>query len=373
VWAETRLKRLAYCGRVMAGSADGSAAGVAVKLTGSGDAARAGFSGLQTCGSTWACPVCSEKIQAVRQREVAEAIRAWQASGGAVLFGTLTMRHNSGHRLSALWDAISPAWNRTTSGAGASWSGGKRTRGDKDRFGIAGMIRLVEVKHGDNGWHPHIHFLMFVRSELTSSDLADLSGRLFSRWETALARRGFSVVLEHGIDLRPVTNGDTALGDYFAKSTYRATTAGAAAYEVTASQSKRAGKGGRSPFDLLADLVRDGDERDLNLWHEWEESSAGRRQLTWSHGFRALLVELGADFDAVEQTDEVVAEEADLDGDVLFVFTAEEWKVGRWAWRRCELLDAAEDGSLYSLLDGVRGAGAVGWSAQRRRERRRAA
>ena len=315
--------------------------GVSVMVTGSGADARGGLSGVQTCGSVWACPVCSEKINAGRQSELDAGITAWLAAGHSVLFLTLTLRHNKGHRLADLWDAISPAWNRTTSGAGVAWNGGKYDQGDKSRFGIKGYVRLVETKHGANGWHPHVHALLFIEKALVPAEIADLRGRLFARWEKALADRGFSVLEGVGVDLRPVTAGD-ALADYFTKNTYGLTPSGAA-YEVTGSHSKRLGKGGVTPFQLLERMVNEGDEKDLERWHEWEAASHGRRQLTWSRGMRDLLA-LG-----VEETDSELAEK-ELPGVVAVVLSRDEWVNGRWWERVPELLDAVEAGTLPELL-----------------------
>jgi hypothetical protein len=285
--------------------------------------------------------VCSEKVNAGRQAELTAGIAGWIAAGKTVLFGTLTMRHNKGHRLADLWDAIGPCWNRTTSGSGRQW------KEDKASFGIAGYVRVVETKHGANGWHPHVHFLLFLDAPLASSSITDLSARMFARWETALADRGYSVVESVGIDLRPVQGGDK-LADYFTKGTY--TTATGAAYEVTGSHSKKAGKGGRTPFELLAAVVNQGDADALDLWHEWEKASKGRRQLTWSRGLRALLA-LG-----VEKSDVELVED-DNGGTEEASIGKKSWKwIAREPHRVCELLEAVESDQsgwkLHRLLTG---------------------
>jgi hypothetical protein len=290
--------------------------------------------------------VCSEKINAARQAELETGISNWLDAGHAVVFGTLTMRHHKGQRLADLWDAVSPAWNRTTSGAGVAWNGSKRRGGDigdKARFGIREYLRVVEVKLGDNGWHPHIHFLLFLESELSGAELRDLESRMFARWEAALARKGYSVVREVGIDLRPVAAGErNGISDYLTKNTY-ASTPGAAAYEVTGSQSKRQGKGGVTPFQLLERLVALGDADDLDAWHEWEVASAGRRQMTWSRGARQLL---GLD---QELSDEELAE-AEFDGEPVLTFTAQDWYDGGWCQVRAELLEHAELGTIAAYV-----------------------
>jgi hypothetical protein len=367
VWRISSLKRAAYCGRF----ASDNGQGITVKASGSVSEGtrRAGFGGLQTCGSVWACPVCSEKVNAERQTELQAGIDSWMRQGHAVLFGTLTMRHNRGHKLRELLDAISPAWNRTTSGAGVAWNGSKRAGGDigdRARFGIRGQVRLLEVKHGDtNGWHPHIHFLLFLDTRISQEAMRDLEARMFGRWEAALARSGFSVLRGVGIDLKPVQTADEVAW-YFAKGIYGATDSGRAAYEVTGSQSKKLGKGGRSPFEILRDIVErrtetvdtstgeiveHDNEADRRLWREWEKASKGRRQLTWSRGLRAMLG-LG-----VEKTDEEIAEEAP-GGDVLEHICAVEWRASRLYALRAELLDAAEADdtgeALCALLNRLR-------------------
>jgi len=339
----TRLKRLDHCRRVVKNREEG----VTLRLTGEAGqpGARAGISGLQTCGSVWACPVCSEKVNTARQAELVTAMEKWTANGHALAFLTLTVRHNKRQSLARLWEAISPAWNRVA--AGASWSGNKKTLGDKARFGIHGFVRLVEVTHGDeNGWHPHLHVLLFLKEELTDQQMEDLRARLYRRWELALASEGLSAVEWHtdpetgvtkavGVDLRRVEDGLSTLAEYFTKMGYRAKNApvkriGGAAYEVTGSHSKRAAPGSRSPFQILADLVAVRRETvgfvdestgevlesassskvaaDLRLWHEWETTSLGKRQLTWSRGLRD---ELGL---GKEDSDEDIVEADDLTG-----------------------------------------------------------
>lgn len=339
LWRESRLKRVAFCGRFASGDT------VTLKVTRSPDGNVAGMGGVQTCGSVWACPVCSEKINAGRQSELQDGIEAWLAAGKAVMLLTVTVRHHKHNRLKDLWDALSPAWNRTTSGAGAQWNGGKRIMGDKATFGIRGFVRVVETTYGENGWHPHIHSLLFLDEALTETQTADLSARLFGRWERALAKEGFSVAEQHGIDLRPVLAGD-GLADYFTKGTY----AGGAAYEVTGSHAKRSGKG-RTPFQLLESVVTTGDADDLDRWHEWEQVSRGRRQLSWSEGMRDLLA-LG-----VEKTDEELAEEA-LGGEDLAKISKEAYRALAAAHLVVGMLEAIEgDDSGWKLHEFLAGWG----------------
>jgi hypothetical protein len=327
LWRESSVKRVRRC----ANFATEKAGCVTVKATGTGLDRRAGFGGLAVCGSTWACPVCSAKIAAHRQAELAAAIDAWENVGGQVVLLTMTMRHKRGQRLKTLWDALSYAWGSVTSGA--PWQDAKAA------YGVAGYTRVVEVTHGENGWHVHVHALLFVRAEVAAlwgQDVLDVGPVMFQRWREALIRKGMAAPVANsgGLDIRHAT-ADTAkaLGGYLAKSVY---TANSAAWEVVGGQGKTAKRGNRTPFQILADAVALGDADDLDLWREWEQASQGRRQHTWSRGIRKQL--RLAD---VESTDEEVAEADDLAGVVLAVIAPEAWRTG-WRFRSAELLEAAE-------------------------------
>ena len=51
------------------------------------------FSGLRSCGSVWACPVCNHKIQSSRLDDVTAVMEHCKEHGWGVVFGTLTVRH----------------------------------------------------------------------------------------------------------------------------------------------------------------------------------------------------------------------------------------------------------------------------------------
>ena len=85
----TRLDRLRACGHT---AVDGS--GVMVRMTpgSSGSSCRAGFAGLATCGSVWACPVCAAKVAAERAGELGAVLTAAGEAGHQVAMVTLTVR-----------------------------------------------------------------------------------------------------------------------------------------------------------------------------------------------------------------------------------------------------------------------------------------
>lgn len=328
---------------------------VAVKLTASEGRRKAGFAGLATCGSTWVCPVCSQKIATVRAADLADALTRWHENGGRVLMLTLTMRHKrknkdgSPMRLDALWDTLSYGWGKVTSGRG--WVRDSEMYGTviprmvktgKDKGQIRnetriGFARVVETTHGKNGWHIHIHALLFVRGDVEDADAYALADSMFGRWVPALVAKGLTAPsLAHGVDVRMVGKDDVAvLGDYFSKNVYTDRTAAQrAGWEIAGAAGKKASMGNRTPFQILADVVMAGDADDLAIWHEWEAASHGRRQLTWSAGLRDFL-EMGQ-----EQTDDDIVEE-DLGGEVVLTLTASEFASIRYAAEF--LLDLVEE------------------------------
>ncbi|MEZ0494666.1 protein rep, partial [Kineococcus sp. TBRC 1896] len=303
LWRESSLSRVRKCGRVRRGDL------VAVRRGPNG----AGFSGLTTCGSPWACPVCNAKIAAVRRLEVGAAVAAWMARGGAVLFVTRTLRHHRGHQLAQLWDGLAGAWR--------SMLGGKAWQTRKTALGLHGLVRVVETTTGDNGWHVHVHALLFISGDVSDDQVADFGGWSAARWSRAVVRQGLPAPLAVGQDVRVIRDvRDSALADYLAKMDESGRDADALGLELTHTQSKQARDvhATRPVWDLLTDVEK-GDADALDRWHEWERVSKGRKQLMWSPGLRRDL--LGA---APERSDEDIAGQ-DHHGEDLVLITADGW------------------------------------------------
>jgi hypothetical protein len=332
-WAESRLQRCRDCGRV-AITPGGS---VAVRES----SGHVGFAGLATCGSVWACGVCNAKIMARRNLEIGAAVEAWEARGGTVAFGTQTMRHWSGHRLEDLWTCLSKAWQRVI--------GGKAWKTAKKRYGIAGWLRVVEVTFGDNGWHVHVHFLLFLEASTVARDLDALKASMFGRWSSALKSLGLPSPLKAGQDLRVLDGpADQGLAGYFTKAVHGPRDIG---QELTNTQSKKA-RGAHSTrpvWEFLDDVLDTGNADALDRWHEWQRGSKGRRQLTWSKGLRELL-----DLRAEKSDEAVAAEELGTKADDLVIITSAGWRVVVAGRLRVQILESVYQqgfSGLRALLD----------------------
>lgn len=323
-WEALRaLRKISSLGRVRKCRLCPNSGGVKIARRGE----RVHYSGLQTCGSVWACPVCSARIQAERADELLLTIEGARARGLKVALLTLTMRHRNHHRLRTLWDALSKAWQ-------AAITTDRAVRKAREAVRVVGWVRRVEATHGQNGWHLHVHGLLFYEDGERLNDLRDA---IWTGWLRRLTAQGLDAVEERGIALTELDleRPREQISGYLNKSTYEQTS-GSAARELSGQIGKVGRNGNRAPFDVLADLVREGLAPDLAIWSEWEEASKGRRALTWSKGIRQQLLT------AKERTDEEIA--ADNDGDQVEVA-----EIGSLLWteivdRRIEvqLLEAVE-------------------------------
>lgn len=244
---------------------------------------RASIAGLISCGSVWACPVCSAKISAQRAQELDKLVR-WNADrGGSLALLTLTMRHHKGQSLRALRKALTGAWRYLVQSR--TWTDSKKS------LAMDGYVRAIEVTDGANGWHIHIHALLVFTGPITDADAALLESDLWERWSAGLAREGMTAEREHAVDVRRGEDALETLGRYLNKIVF----------ETVGGRWKKAGKGGRTPFQILADGLATGNADDLERWQTWEQESKGMRQLVWSRGLKARV---GVD----ELTDEELAE-----------------------------------------------------------------
>lgn len=368
--AITALPRVEACGAC------------SVRPGGTVDVHRGGYAGLATCGSVWACPVCSAKIQHRRRSELQQLVDWAQGQGYSVVFGTMTLRHNADQALQDLWDTLSVCHQRVAQD--------RAVRELRKDLGFVGYVRAVEVTRGDHGWHPHIHSLYLLRGDATDEEIDELADTEFAVWKrTAMRgvtryRRYYEVAgktipdkttaytipigapVRERYELKRVTSPEQAFSDYFAKAVYEEkqaaggrSAATAMAYEMSGSATKTARRTSRTPFQILADLVAAGAgdliasgedishiTDDLQAWAEYESASYRRRALTWSRGLKKRAG-IG------ETSDEEIAEDASDDDDAGPLFAIANWRrdvaprpvLGSW------LLAAIEDGGRDAGLD----------------------
>ena len=269
------------------------------------------YSGLQTCGSVWICPVCAAKIAERRRAEIVAAMAAHKAAGGCVNMLTLTSPHQRSDDLRELLAMQSKALN--------SFWNDRQVKTVFKAMGVVGQIRALEVTHGrksahNNGWHPHYHVLLFCGSGVDLSHqegppVLDWIITLYTRWAACCVKAGLGKPsLKHGLKL---DDGSRA-AQYVSKWGLED--------EMTKGHTKKA-LHGETPFDFLrAVLENPEDKQAAALFRHFAEVFKGKRQLHWSRGLKAR-------FAIGEKNDEELAQEKEDDFAVLLgTITMEQWR-----------------------------------------------
>ena len=269
-----QIRRPARCGKRRVAAS--------VQVQRASDQKTIGLSGTVTCGSPWSCPTCACRMYTRRAADIRQACEQWAGpleirGDGSLSLLTLTVRHALGEDLGDVRRTLTNAWRRLFQGRA-----GMQLR---RALGIKHHVRALEVTHGANGWHPHLHVLVFHGRCPEPGALSFLQ----ERWRavvTAIAPSAAPDLL-HGADLRP-----SHRTDYVAKL----------GLEVASILAKRGKRGSRSPWQI-ADAARRGDVDARRLWVDYTEAMHGARQLTWSRNGRRALGLCGRDTDgeAVEE------------------------------------------------------------------------
>ncbi|MFC8511367.1 hypothetical protein ACFU3J_27750 [Streptomyces sp. NPDC057411] len=404
---------------------------VAVKIS-VGPDGKVTTGGTVSCGSVWSCPRCAAVVRSQRADKLGARSLVWLEDGHGVYMLTLTAQHWANVRLEDRIAAGSPcarksececgqacpvqmgqlsqlmeAWHGIAQGAW--WVGQMVTRdkapvlwserhkwaddpkfptsdemmpkevkgqvvvwrkGFRDRHGIAGTTRTVEITDGKNGWHSHIHALLWTDEAATRAAADELEQELFERWVKRCKAVGLPKPArgQNGkggaVRVDPADRskaGAQTLARYLAKVQEAqeddTVVSRDLASEMTRGDLKSArGSKGRVPFQIAQDAAG-GDRRSLLRWREYERATKGRRCLTWSHGLEKMLDDmLGIDPD--DRTDEELAnaeeETAAQAQDVYVAMGAYSQKVARRPGGRADIRLAGPAGGLpgvTALLD----------------------
>lgn len=291
MWKVTKIKRLAGCHRWRRGYSGGGSSVVASGVLVSKRGRSSRFVGLQDSHSVWGSPVAAAAISLRRIKETTTAVENFLAGDNArsVAVLTLTLPHRRDMRLAPLLDVLADAHAALF------------RRVWRQRYGVAHYRKGVEVTHGTaNGFHPHEHVLLFLDRELSAEELDALKLEVHEAWASLAVRHGANHGLrldapswEYGVDIQQADDIDDAraLAVYAAKANMETWTVAA---EVAGGAFKRAKGSNRTLWQVLEDLGKGRENnrhhaRDLAIWLEYEESTHGRRQSSWSQGAVAAL------------------------------------------------------------------------------------
>lgn len=244
------------------------------------DTGRTEFAGVLTCDSRWHCPLCAAKLTEHSRVELQRGMTLWCRDGGAVYLLTFTFPHDVSLSLAEGVEKMQAA-QKKMKGIRAY----KQIMAD---VGSIGAVKALEVTHGKNGWHPHVHMLVFARQNQENN-----FGGVRDLWASAVESVGLGRVNDHGFDCR---GGDFA-ADYVAKfgkepgeeSKRAAQAHWSASHELTKGHTKQTQRmKGATPFTLLR-WYREGDAQSGALFVEYAKAFKGKAQLYWSPGLRKKI------------------------------------------------------------------------------------
>lgn len=266
------------------------------------------YTGLQTCGSVWTCPVCAARITEVRRQEIAQAIDGAYKLGYQSAMITFTFPHNNKMNLEDTLDKQAKALALFR--AGNAWTCYKK------KVNFLGLIRALEVTQGVNGWHPHTHELWLIDPKTKERSFKAF---ILKRWIECLKKVGLlpqkpskqqlEAVKKHSVDVKM----NCKASDYIAKADSSAN------WGIDRELAKAANKGngkGLHPFELLAEDTKKNQE----LFIEFVQAIKGKSQLFWSHGLKEKL-------NIKQLSDEKIADNEEPIHNKQIFFTEKEWKL----------------------------------------------
>jgi hypothetical protein len=288
---------------------------------------KAHYSGLMVCGSVWCCPVCAAKISERRNAELVQSVNSWRAKGGSVLMLTQTVPHYAFQALSLVLGGFGKA--RKLMRHRKPW---KRLA---KRIGLIGTIRALEVTYGENGWHVHVHELLFLEPGFEVF-LTGIEGEILKMWQDACESAGLDRPNMRGIQLQDGTYAARYAGKWGVED------------ELTKAHLKRGRDGNIGPWDMLR-MAGAGGTAIAPLFREYAEAFRGKRQLVWSEGLRDLLG-LG-----VQVSDEELANQIEEEAVLLGTLKEYQWRIVLHADRRGELLEVAAAEGWPGVIAYIRG------------------
>ena len=282
--------------------------GVSVMYSPSDVGGNVRFAGAASCGSVWVCPHCAPSVTEGRALEIQRAVDAWLAPVGDtmcrmmkwksndVAMLTLTFSHKAHQPLADLMLSLKSAQKELRESG--SWK-----NAIKDLLCI-GVIRALEVTWGEkNGWHPHVHLVLFIKDGTDQSSvvarLAQFEADVFPAWQSACVANGLgSPSRARGIN---IVHGETVsekLALYVSKFGRDPKGHWGIERELAKSHTKTAkivehGSQRYHPFGLLDAYQKTRNEKFRRLFLEYALAFKGQRQLVWQRFLKDRLSTVG--------------------------------------------------------------------------------
>jgi len=255
------------------------------------------LTGLNRCGNIWTCPVCAAKVAEHRRAELSAGLVSHLNAGGAAYLVTLTFPHEADHAMTELLERFTNARQRLQNSR--AWKGIMK---DAGRIGSVSSLEVTISE--ENGWHPHLHLLVFADPQgFGEGETAASNGDLDSpairslkvAWCNLLLKTGLggnaqiNDMLAHALNVR----GGNQAAEYIAK--YGRDERWGQSSEMTRHYNKQGAAGELdgllhfTPFQLLT-WAGSGDEWAQRKFLEYATAIEGKRAVTWSPGLKKSLI-----------------------------------------------------------------------------------
>ena len=347
------------------------------------------FSGLVTCGNVWTCPVCQYKIMARKRAQLGRILTNSIGDGCKLGYITLTVPHHAFQSAKELQSVVVESYRkirqsrryRRIIGKIKDESFGEDVQLRLDVVGrtgrkkqlpkvllpeFVGDIRTLEVTHGANGWHPHLHVLLVAKCSEEQMEI--FASEIFDMWSKQVEKQKLGKCSPQAFKYKLIED-DEGIGDYVGKSDI--------VWEMADSHGKSAKGSGRNPSQILFDIwAGNGDpERDKKLYKEYAEAFRGRAKLTIngelkdrylvidqdlvdaSEDYQERLEKLKEELQLIEdKTDEEIANERQ-EGVVIGEIHREIWREIRQRHLSEVLKDHFYSGGVLEAFEVLRGQG----------------
>lgn len=210
---------------------------------------KASYGNLAACGSVWCCPACALRISVKRAAQISQAVKIWRNQGFFLAMVTYTHRHTKFDPLASNLRLIKSSYRKMM-----------MTREyQKLRNSWSWQVQAYEITKGDNGWHCHIHTLLFLENPPPEN----LEAELFGMWSKY-------VVAKEGIGVNVLSVQDAPYARYITK-----TDSWDIAAEIALGDKKQGG-------DNYLSFLLKGDNESAR---HFALATAGLNRLTTSRGF----------------------------------------------------------------------------------------
>jgi len=220
-----------------------------------------GVQGGHTCKSSM-CPTCSPKKDAKRALSVELILNRWEREGYWVSFGTATLSHSIRQSIEEVGDDFKEAWRRARLNT---------KNAVKKQLGLDVLVEFsFDWTIGDNGFHPHGHFLTMVEKKITKAEANFIEATWKDKWKAAVVKLGRKVSKKAGMKFVEV---DLSTGEFLAS--YLSKTS-KVSYEVVGSSTKT-GNDGNLSISGIWEGMRKGDKKCIAIFHQLSRWLKGKQ------------------------------------------------------------------------------------------------